>query len=111
LIPLVTKLSVFVLSITKSNSYSYTMPLPLLDALSAPLESIAGPSRITSEELPSKVGEIWESAWTNYAKGKEVDDKSVDVVKAVLEIAGRELTISRIQDGSVSYLGRYGEQS
>jgi hypothetical protein len=87
------------------------MPLPLLDALSAPLESIGGPSHVSSEDLPSKVGEIWEAAWTNYAKGKEADDKSVDVVKAVLEIAGRELTISRIQDGSVSYLGRYGEQS
>jgi hypothetical protein len=82
------------------------MPLPLLDALSAPLEDIAGPSRVTSGELPSKVGEIWDSAWTDYAKGKEVDDKSVDVVKAVLEIAGRELTVSRIQDGSVSCFGQ-----
>jgi hypothetical protein len=87
------------------------MPLPLLDALSAPLESIAGPSRVSSQDLPSKVGEIWDSAWTDYAKGKEADDKSVDVVKAVLEIAGRELTISRIQDGSVSYLGRRVIQS
>jgi len=78
------------------------MSLPLLDALSAPLEDIAGPSRISSEQLPSKVGEVWESAWTIHVKGKEVDDKSVDVVKAVLEIVGRELTISQIQDGSVS---------
>lgn len=78
------------------------MPIPLLDALSAPLEGLAGPSRINSEQLPSKVTEIWESAWTQYAKGKEVDDKSVDVVKAVLEIVGRELTICRIQDGTVS---------
>ena len=78
------------------------MPLPLLDALSGPLEGIAGPSRASSGELPSKVAEVWDSAWSNHAKGKEVDDKSVDVVKAVLEIAGRELTISRIQDGSVS---------
>ena len=78
------------------------MPLPLLDALSAPLEDIAGPSRVSPEELPLKVGEVWESAWTNYVKGKEVDDKSADVVKAVLEIAGRELTVSQIQDGSVS---------
>jgi hypothetical protein len=83
------------------------MPLPLLDALSAPLEGIAGPSRVASEDLPSKVGETWESAWTKYAKGREVDDKSIDVVKAVLEIVGRELTISRIQDGSVSYFGRH----
>lgn len=78
------------------------MPLPLLDALSAPLEDIAGPSRVSSEVLPSKVAEVWDSAWTNYVKGKEVDDKSVDVVKAVLEIVGRELAISQIQDGSVS---------
>ena len=78
------------------------MPLPLLDALSGPLEGIAGPSRASSGELPSKVAEVWDSAWSNHAKGKEVDDKSVDVVKAVLEIAGRELTVSQIQDGSVS---------
>ena len=84
--------------------YTYTMPLPLLDAISKPLESLASSSRGPAEVLSSSVGGIWESAWSSYRgeKEQEVDDKSIDVVKAVLEIAGRELTISRIQDGSVS---------
>jgi hypothetical protein len=87
------------------------MPLPLLDALSAPLEALAGPSRSSDNDLASNVGGIWESAWSDYRnadkeRGKEVDDKQIDVVKAVLEIVGRELTISKLQDGTVSQPAR-----
>jgi len=82
------------------------MPLPLLESLSKPLETLAGPSRVPIDQLSASVNEIWESAWsshTNHDVTKEgVEDKQVDIVKAVLEIVGRELTLSRIHDGSVS---------
>jgi hypothetical protein len=80
------------------------MPLPLLETLSKPLETLAGPSRVPIDQLPASVNEIWESAWTTHKSQDATieDDKQVDVVKAVLEIVGRELTIARLQDGSVS---------
>ena len=92
------------------------MPLPLLESLSKPLETLAGPSRVPIDQLPASVNEIWQSAWSSHqnqdATKEGVEDKQVDIVKAVLEIVGRESTLSRIQDGSVSEMvGFYGSKA
>jgi len=94
----------------------HIMPLPLLESLSKPLETLAGPSRVPIDQLPASVNEIWQSAWSSHqnqdATKEGVEDKQVDIVKAVLEIVGRESTLSRIQDGSVSEMvGFYGSKA
>jgi hypothetical protein len=84
------------------------MPTSLLEALTQPLEAFAGAQRAGISEIPAKVDEIWQSGWSSskasrQSQGQEaLDDKQIDLVKVVLEIVGRNLTLLPIQSGTVS---------
>jgi hypothetical protein len=80
------------------------MSTPLLEALSQPLEALASVTPVEISEIPSRVDELWQSAWSTSKRHgpEELDDKQVDLVKLVLEILGRELVLHSIQSGTVS---------
>jgi hypothetical protein len=80
------------------------MSTPLLEALSQPLEALASVTPVEISEIPSRVDELWQSAWSTSKRHgpEELDDKQVDLVKLVLEITGRELVLQSIQSGTVN---------
>lgn len=79
------------------------MSTTLLTALSSPLRIVAESTPVSTAELPSKVEEVWQEAWTNYTKGSGQDKQvEVEVVKAVLEVVARELTVQPLSEGTVS---------
>jgi hypothetical protein len=80
------------------------MSTSLLFSLSHSLESLAGPSTVSSAELFAKVGDIWQNAWSPPRGGQDLNDKQLDAVKAVLEVVGRQLILSSLKDGTVSSL-------
>lgn len=84
------------------------MPTPLLEALTQPLEAFANAQQVGTSEIPAKVDDIWQSAWSSsktsrQSQGSEaLDDKQIDLVKVVLEIVGRNITLLPTQSGTVS---------
>lgn len=79
------------------------MSTNLLTALELPLSSLANSTPVGNTEIPAKVDEIWQNAWSDYSKEGSGGDQQVELVKGVLEVVSRELTVGPLSDGSVSF--------
>lgn len=82
-----------------------TMSTTFLTALQSPLKSLAETSPVPADQICSKVEECWQQVLSDHPL-REGDDKQLEVIKSVLELVSRELTVQPLSDGTVSTCSR-----